>query len=407
MTAITANDAWAVGTFRSGGIAQTLVERWNGTTWGVVQSPNAGTGFNTLLGISAASATDIWAVGNYFSGATSRTLALHWNGTAWSVSTTPNVGTQANYLSAVSARAGGDVWAVGYYFVSGSVSQTLVEHWDGATWNVVASPNVGTGLNNLRGVAALAANDVWAVGYYCTGSCGSSPYQTLTEHWNGSTWNIVPSVNVGSGYNYLISVSPVGANNVWAVGYYRDVDTTYKTLVEHWNIVPCVTPSATPTGTITPGTATPSATNTNTNTPVGTPTNTSTPGGATATATRTATPCPMNFSDVPPTDPFYTYIRYLYCAGVISGYNDGTFRPGNNTTRGQLSKIVVLAVRWSVLCPATGHFSDVPVGSVFFCFVETAYSHGTISGYNDGTFRPGNSATRAQICKIVYIAVTQ
>ena len=41
----------------------------------------------------------------------------------------------------------------------------------------------------------------------------------------------------------------------------------------------------------------------------------------------------------------------------------------------------------------------------FFCYIETAYSHNIISGYSDGTFRPGNSATRGQICKIVYQAI--
>ena len=113
----------------------------------------------------------------------------------------------------------------------------------------------------------------------------------------------------------------------------------------------------------------------------------------------------MNFSDVPPTDPFYTYVRYLYCAGVISGYGDGTFRPSNPTPRGQLTKIVVLARGWTVLCPSTGHFSDVAPGSVFFCFVETAFAHGIINGYSDGTFRPGANVTRAQLTKIMVAAM--
>ena len=117
------------------------------------------------------------------------------------------------------------------------------------------------------------------------------------------------------------------------------------------------------------------------------------------------TACPMNFPDVQPSDSFYPAVRYLYCAGVISGYADGYFRPFNNTTRGQLSKIIVLAVGWTDPCPTTGHFSDVPPGSTFFCFIETAYAHGVIAGYADGTFRPGNNATRGQICVIIYRAL--
>jgi hypothetical protein len=49
----------------------------------------------------------------------------------------------------------------------------------------------------------------------------------------------------------------------------------------------------------------------------------------------------------------------------------------------------------------------VPPGDPFFCFIETAYNQGIISGYSDGTFRPGNNATRGQICKIIYKAITR
>ena len=115
----------------------------------------------------------------------------------------------------------------------------------------------------------------------------------------------------------------------------------------------------------------------------------------------------MDFVDVQATDYFYEAVRYLYCEGIISGYADGTFLPYNNTTRGQLSKIVVLAEGWEVVCPPVPTFTDVPVTHPFFCFIETAFAHGIISGYTDGTFRPGNNATRGQICKIVYQAITQ
>jgi hypothetical protein len=66
----------------------------------------------------------------------------------------------------------------------------------------------------------------------------------------------------------------------------------------------------------------------------------------------------------------------------------------------------VLAEGWFTVC-LTQHFTDVPPTDPFYCYIETAYNAGLISGYSDGTFRPGNSATRGQICKIVYQAVTQ
>jgi hypothetical protein len=117
--------------------------------------------------------------------------------------------------------------------------------------------------------------------------------------------------------------------------------------------------------------------------------------------------CPtQHFSDVSSSHPFFCYIETAYGHGIVSGYADGTFRPGNDVTRGQLCKIIVLAEEWSVDPSGGPHFSDVPVGSTFYDYVETAYNRAIISGYADGTFRPGNNAARGQICKIVYNAIT-
>jgi hypothetical protein len=148
----------------------------------------------------------------------------------------------------------------------------------------------------------------------------------------------------------------------------------------------------------------------------GTPVPTGTPGAgpsATPTArrtpspvpTHTATAAPVHFADVQPTDYFYVPVQYLASRGVISGYADGTFRPYNNTTRGQLAKIVVLAEGWALDTTGGPHFRDVPPGSAFYSVVETAYNRGIISGYGCGTgcreFRPGANVTRAQLCKIL------
>ena len=46
-------------------------------------------------------------------------------------------------------------------------------------------------------------------------------------------------------------------------------------------------------------------------------------------------------------DYFYTPVQWLTCAGAISGYGDGTFRPYADTTRGQLAKIIVGAEGFS------------------------------------------------------------
>lgn len=124
----------------------------------------------------------------------------------------------------------------------------------------------------------------------------------------------------------------------------------------------------------------------------------------TSVATATATACAMPFTDVAPTDYFYAGVRYLYCRGAISGYGT-VFLPYNNTTRGQLTKIVVLGYGSPIYTPPTPTFRDVDTTNAFYQYVETAYHLGFISGYACGTgcleFRPGNNVTRAQLSKIV------
>jgi hypothetical protein len=111
------------------------------------------------------------------------------------------------------------------------------------------------------------------------------------------------------------------------------------------------------------------------------------------------------FSDVPPDHPFYPYILTARNHGVISGYSDGTFRPYNVITRGQLCKVIMLAQNWHADTSGGPHFVDVSEYDAFYVFIETVYNHDAISGYADGTFRPNNSATRGQVCKIIYAAL--
>ncbi|HMA34941.1 MAG TPA: hypothetical protein VKY74_10730, partial [Chloroflexia bacterium] len=159
--------------------------------WSIVSSPNPSTaGSNVLNGVAAVGANDVWAVGYYVNGSSiAQTLTEHWNGSAWTSVASPNVGIDLNVLNSVAAVTANDGWAVGsYYNTSTALHQTLVEHWNGSAWAVVASPNAGTSYNDLYGVAVVGANDVWAVGSYCLSYCSTSVpiIQPLAEHWNGS-----------------------------------------------------------------------------------------------------------------------------------------------------------------------------------------------------------------------------
>src|SRR5439155_2801184 len=77
--------------------------------------------------------------------------------------------------------------------VHANALQTLTEHWDGSTWSIVPSPSQGTGHNYLRSVAVVGTSDIWAVGYISFGTTS----QTLIEHWDGSSWSIVSNPNPG------------------------------------------------------------------------------------------------------------------------------------------------------------------------------------------------------------------
>ncbi len=135
----------------------------------------------------------------------------------------PNASGLDNTLFDVAVLSATDAWAVGEYTVDGGGAvRTLIQHYDGTTWTTMPSPNrlTGTGrnqINSLRGVTAIAADDVWAVGYTVS---YDDPYQTLTMQWNGAAWSIVDSPNYTfpGAYNALLDVTAVASNDVWAVG---------------------------------------------------------------------------------------------------------------------------------------------------------------------------------------------
>jgi hypothetical protein len=110
------------------------------------------------------------------------------------------------------------------------------------------------------------------------------------------------------------------------------------------------------------------------------------------------------WTDLPENNWADDFVQYLADQNVISGYPDGSFHPDALVTRAQFAKMVALAMQWQLVTPATPTFSDVPASFWGYSYIETAVAHGAISGYPDGTFRPNNDVTRAQVAKIIYLA---
>src|SRR5207247_5541841 len=77
---------------------------------------------------------------------------------SWVAVATPNSGSGDNELAAASATSSTDMWAVGYFRDDAGVANTLAEHWDGTTWSVVSTPTVGGVSSFLTAVHSLASN---------------------------------------------------------------------------------------------------------------------------------------------------------------------------------------------------------------------------------------------------------
>ena len=222
----------AVGYYYSGSVYQTLVEHWNGTNWSIEATPDTSSSQNNdLFGVSCTGSASCTAVGNYYNGTVNQTLIEAWNGTSWSIVASPNTSvSQNNYLYAVSCASSASCAAVGYYY-NGSVYQTLVEHWNGTSWSIAASPNTsGSQDNYFNGVSCTSSVSCTAVGDYF-----SAVSQTLIEHWNGTSWSIAASPNTSASQdNYLYAVSCASSTSCKTVGAY-DNSGVYQTLIETWN----------------------------------------------------------------------------------------------------------------------------------------------------------------------------
>jgi hypothetical protein len=216
-------NVWAVGTYRSSvaPFDRTLILHWNGKSWKQVPSPNPDSYGNWLYAVAAVSAADAWAVGTAGTGVGGPTLIEHWNGKAWKRVPSPSPpGTgefdDQNVLDGVAAISARSAWAVGtveeFYDDGGLNHDPIMEHWNGKRWRLVANPDPFPQETTLTGVTAVSATDAWAAG--STG--GSQPI--LIDHWNGSAWTrgSAPSVT-GGGDLVAVAASPT-RGSAWAVG---------------------------------------------------------------------------------------------------------------------------------------------------------------------------------------------
>ena len=111
--------------------------------------------------------------------------------------------------------------------------------------------------------------------------------------------------------------------------------------------------------------------------------------------------CTTNdFSDVSSDQWFNNAVSTLANAGILSGYADGTFKPGNNITRAELATIVARFLENQVSAGVNVNLNDIS-GHWAEGFIIEVAENGIITGYPDGTFKPDQAITRAETVTMI------
>jgi hypothetical protein len=210
------NFCMAVG-WKEAGEATALVERWNGATWTVLNTPTPpGVTAWILKGVSCRSTTFCIAVGQSYIGLETKTLIEKWDGSNWSILSSPNVeGNKFNELRSVSCSSTTECTAVGRSYKHSSETNTLAERWNGSSWSIQSSLNAGES-SILEDVTCKSATFCMAVGSQSEFTNG------FMELWNGSEWKMIASELP----RYLASVTCFSTTSCDAVG---------QNLGRHWD----------------------------------------------------------------------------------------------------------------------------------------------------------------------------
>lgn len=232
ISALNKNIAWTVGYEYelSQGTMHPVTDYWNRKKWQRMPSPAPGEN-SSLHDCVMLKHDNVWAVGNFSDQHGSQPMIQHWDGQTWHIVDSPQVGTEGfeTSLSAVDALAPDNIWAVGAYR-KGDGIYNLVEHWDGQQWNIVQVPAAGDAQysqSRLMGINMLAPNDIWITGSYWEWGTGREIGVIL--HWDGQQWDLQTLEET-----YPIhpqAITAIAKDDVWIVG----VAHGGVTFTTHWD----------------------------------------------------------------------------------------------------------------------------------------------------------------------------
>jgi hypothetical protein len=218
------------------GLQPAIIERWDGESWTIQDTPDLGFAGSHLSGVSCPSLSACVAVG--FTG-TIRAVAETWNGGGWSLTDALQPEVHSD-LGSVSCRLPSDCLAVGYDSLDdeGDGTAALVEHWDGSSWTTVAVPHPQHAtFSSLAGISCTRTGCM-AVGSFARGQCGCHPMPFSDQEAHGH-W----TVKLLAGRNTsLEGVSCVSPRSCISVGS----GPSAEAISEQWNgrqWLPLATPS--------------------------------------------------------------------------------------------------------------------------------------------------------------------
>ncbi|WP_261131749.1 S-layer homology domain-containing protein [Bacillus sp. Marseille-Q3570] len=110
------------------------------------------------------------------------------------------------------------------------------------------------------------------------------------------------------------------------------------------------------------------------------------------------------FSDVDKSDYYYEAVYALVDMGVLTGYDDGTFRPKNDITRAEAANMFAKSLGLDMENATNPGFTDVKEGKWYYGAVSALANAKILNGYEDGTFKPEQTITRAEMAKMIAVS---
>jgi hypothetical protein len=109
---------------------------------------------------------------------------------------------------------------------------------------------------------------------------------------------------------------------------------------------------------------------------------------------------PQIFNDIPGSHMYSSAVKYLKDNQIVKGYEDGTFRPDKTLNRAEALKLILEANSIFTESTENNNFTDVENTAWFAPYIQTAFKRNIVKGYEDGTFKPGSTVSRAEFLKM-------